>query len=45
MALEAIKLLAGLDGALLNAFLQIDVASGDFLRVATSRRPGCPDCG
>jgi molybdopterin/thiamine biosynthesis adenylyltransferase len=45
MALEAMKLLAGLDGALLDAFLQIDVASGDFLRVATSRRPGCADCG
>jgi molybdopterin/thiamine biosynthesis adenylyltransferase len=45
MALEAMKLLAGLDGALLDAFLQIDLASGDFLRVATARRPDCPDCG
>jgi molybdopterin/thiamine biosynthesis adenylyltransferase len=45
MALEALKLLGGLDGALLDAFLQVDLATGDFLRVATSRRPDCPDCG
>lgn len=45
MALEAMKLLAGLDGALLDAFLQVDLATGDFLRVATARRPDCPDCG
>jgi molybdopterin/thiamine biosynthesis adenylyltransferase len=45
MALEAMKLLAGLDGALLNAFLQIDAAGGDFVRVTTARRPDCPDCG
>jgi molybdopterin/thiamine biosynthesis adenylyltransferase len=45
MALEAMKLLGGLDGALLDAFLQVDLATGEFLRVATSRRLGCPDCG
>jgi molybdopterin/thiamine biosynthesis adenylyltransferase len=45
MALEAMKLLAGLDGALLDAFLQVDLATGDFLRVATERRADCPDCG
>lgn len=45
MAMEAMKLLAGLDGALLDAFLQVDLASGDFLRVATARRSDCPDCG
>ena len=45
MALEAIKLLAGLDGALLDAFLQVDLAAGTFLRVGTSRRALCRDCG
>ena len=45
MALEAIKLLAGLDGALLDAFLQVDLAAGTFLRVETSRRALCRDCG
>jgi molybdopterin/thiamine biosynthesis adenylyltransferase len=43
-ALEALKLLAGLEGALLDAFLQVDLHDHTFLRVATSRRAGCPDC-
>jgi molybdopterin-synthase adenylyltransferase len=43
-ALEALKLLAGLPGALTDAFLQVDLATGDFLRVAVARRGGCPDC-
>ena len=43
-ALEALKLLAGLPGALTGAFLQVDLAAGDFLRVAVARRDGCPDC-
>ena len=43
-ALEALKLLAGLP-ALTDAFLQIDLASLDVLRVSTHRRPDCPDCG
>jgi molybdopterin/thiamine biosynthesis adenylyltransferase len=43
-ALEALKLLAGLPGALVDAFLQVDLATGDFLRVATQRRDDCPDC-
>jgi molybdopterin/thiamine biosynthesis adenylyltransferase len=43
-ALEALKLLAGLDGALLGAFLQVDLHDHGFLRVAVSRREGCPDC-
>ena len=43
-ALEALKLLAGLDGALLGAFLQVDLHDHAFLRVAVSRRDGCPDC-
>ena len=44
MALEAMKLLAGLHGALLDAFLQVDLATGEFLRVGTDRRRDCPDC-
>ena len=32
-ALEALKLLAGLPGALTDAFLQVDLAAGEFLRV------------
>jgi molybdopterin-synthase adenylyltransferase len=44
-ALEALKLLAGLPGALTDAFLQVDLATHDFLRVAVARRPDCPDCG
>jgi molybdopterin/thiamine biosynthesis adenylyltransferase len=43
-ALEALKLLAGLP-ALTDAFLQVDLHSLDFLRVAVRRRPDCPDCG
>jgi adenylyltransferase/sulfurtransferase len=43
-ALEALKLLAGLPGALTDAFLQVDLAAGDFLRVAVARRADCPDC-
>ena len=45
MALEAIKLLAGLPDPLLDAFLQVDLAAGTFLRVGTARRPHCRDCG
>jgi molybdopterin/thiamine biosynthesis adenylyltransferase len=44
-ALEALKLLAGLDGALLDAFLQVDLYDHAFLRVAVTRRAACPDCG
>jgi molybdopterin/thiamine biosynthesis adenylyltransferase len=43
-ALEALKLLAGLP-ALTDAFLQIDLADLDVLRVAVRRRDDCPDCG
>jgi molybdopterin-synthase adenylyltransferase len=42
-ALEALKLLAGLP-ALTDAFLQIDLLTLDFLRVAVRRRADCPDC-
>jgi molybdopterin/thiamine biosynthesis adenylyltransferase len=44
-ALEALRLLTGMPGALLDAFLQIDLATLDVLRVTTRRRAGCPDCG
>ena len=43
-ALEAMRLLARLDGALLDAFLQVDLHDHTFLRVAVARRDGCPDC-
>jgi molybdopterin-synthase adenylyltransferase len=43
-ALEAIKLLAGLPGPLTDAFLQVDLADGSFLRVRVRRRDDCEDC-
>lgn len=45
MALEAMKLIGELPDLLTDAFLQVDLARGDFLRVATERRPDCADCG
>jgi adenylyltransferase/sulfurtransferase len=44
-ALEALKRLTGVGEPLAGAFLQVDLARLDFLRVAVARRPGCPDCG
>jgi adenylyltransferase/sulfurtransferase len=44
-ALEALKLLAGLEGALLDAFLQVDLFDHAFLRVSVARRTNCSDCG
>ena len=44
-ALEALRLLGGVEGALLDGFLQIDLLGAAFVRVRTTRRPGCPDCG
>jgi len=44
-ALEAIKLLTGVGEPLLDAFLQVDLATHTFVRVAVSRREDCPDCG
>jgi molybdopterin-synthase adenylyltransferase len=43
-ALEALKLLSGSAAPLTDAFLQVDVASLEVLRVATARREDCPDC-
>ncbi len=45
MALEALKLLAGLPDPLTDAFLQVDLARHEYLRVNTARREDCPDCG
>jgi molybdopterin/thiamine biosynthesis adenylyltransferase len=43
-ALEALKLLSGSAVPLTDAFLQVDLASLEVLRVATARRADCPDC-
>jgi molybdopterin/thiamine biosynthesis adenylyltransferase len=44
-ALEALKLLTGVAPAIADGFLQVDLAGVEFLRVRTSRRADCPDCG
>jgi molybdopterin/thiamine biosynthesis adenylyltransferase len=44
-ALEALKLLTGAADPLTDAFLTVDLATLDTLRVNVSRRPECPDCG
>ena len=44
-ALEALTLLGGLDGGLVDAFLQVDLRDRSTLRVAVRRRADCPDCG
>jgi molybdopterin/thiamine biosynthesis adenylyltransferase len=44
-ALEAMKLIGGLDGALLDAFLSVDLATHEFTRVRVARQPACSDCG
>ena len=43
-ALEAILLLAGLPGEAAGGFLEVDLATQTFVRVAVPRRPACPDC-
>jgi adenylyltransferase/sulfurtransferase len=43
-ALEAIKLLTGVGEALTDAFLQADLATHTFVRVAVGRRDDCADC-
>jgi adenylyltransferase/sulfurtransferase len=43
-ALEALKLLTGVGDPLNGAFLQCDLATLAFLRVAVQRRSDCPDC-
>jgi molybdopterin/thiamine biosynthesis adenylyltransferase len=44
-ALEAMKLLTGVAPAIADGFLQVDLASGEFVRVHAERRLDCPDCG
>jgi len=44
-ALEALRLLGGVGEPLTDAFLQVDLATHAFLRVAVERREDCPDCG
>ena len=44
-ALEALKLLTGAAPPLRDAFLQVDLATLDVLRVQRQRRADCPDCG
>ena len=44
-ALEAMKLLTGVAPAIADGFLQVDLATAEFLRVRASRRADCPDCG
>jgi molybdopterin/thiamine biosynthesis adenylyltransferase len=43
-ALEAMKLLTGVAPAIADGFLQLDLATAEFLRVHTARRADCPDC-
>ena len=43
-ALEAMKLLTGVAPAIADGFLQVDLATAEFLRVNASRRSDCPDC-
>ena len=44
-ALEALKLLSGAAAPLTDAFLSVDLATLDVMRVNVRRRPDCPDCG
>jgi molybdopterin/thiamine biosynthesis adenylyltransferase len=43
-ALEAMKLLTGVAPAIADGFLQVDLATSEFLRVHVQRRSDCPDC-
>jgi len=43
-AMEALKLLTGVAPAITGAFLQVDLATAELLRVRVSRRADCPDC-
>ncbi len=44
-ALEALKLITGVAPAIADGFLQVDLATADFLRVRVARDRECPDCG
>lgn len=45
MAIEALKLLSGTAAPVMDAFLSVDLATLETLRVNVTRRPDCPDCG
>jgi len=44
-ALEALKFLTGAQPPLVDAFLNVDLATMETTRVSVSRRPDCQDCG
>ena len=44
-ALEALKFLTGAQPPLIDAFLNVDLATLESTRVTVRRRPDCPDCG
>ncbi|HWT22419.1 MAG TPA: HesA/MoeB/ThiF family protein, partial [Solirubrobacteraceae bacterium] len=44
-ALEALRLLGGVEGGLLDGFLQVDLLAHAYVRVRVARRADCPDCG
>src|SRR3954469_4004677 len=44
-ALEALKFLTGAAQPLTDAFVTVDLATLEVLRVTTHRREDCPDCG
>jgi molybdopterin/thiamine biosynthesis adenylyltransferase len=43
-ALEALKLLGGVEEPLTDAFLHVDLATHAYTRVSVRRRDDCPDC-
>jgi molybdopterin-synthase adenylyltransferase len=43
-ALEAMKLLTGVAPPIADGFLQVDLATAEFLHVKATRRADCPDC-
>jgi adenylyltransferase/sulfurtransferase len=44
MAVEALKLLAGVPSGLVNRMLLWDAKHGDWQSIGLAFRPGCPDC-
>lgn len=44
-ALEAVKLIVGMDGTLSGRILTLDALRTSFREIAWSRRPSCPLCG
>jgi hypothetical protein len=44
MAVEALKLLAGVPSGLRHRMLLWDAKSSDWQGIGLAARPGCPDC-